>query len=385
MKSINIHFLLLILALPFIVFLPSEHAFGQCSGEEVLHTAGTVQVGCTEVTVTPNGSAINNGGPTPPCFYGPFGLRTVPASFTFDFSPAVTGVRIDVTSLDNNSAEVEEMEVGINGGFYGLPNSGTPDGCVGFGPAIVWPTGTLRADPSNQNGWGSTRNIIIDETITSLTIKRNWISGNHTGFNFSLRICCPDCQTDAGELVASSLSLCPDENASVPPAMQTNLDADDLLQYILFSDPIDTLGSIVKLSNTPEISFDPATMTAGATYYIAAIAGNDSNGNVDLNDPCLDLSNAIEVVWHPWPSVEFSVVNTPLCVDDCREIVLIFTGLSPFQLTGQVVSGNNVLSTFSENYTGMTGTLTICLPPNTPVGAVAVEATELIDGFCTCN
>src|SRR5690606_24645930 len=135
---------------------------------------------------------------------------------------------------------------------------------------------------------------------------------------------CP-CLTDAGEITANPLGLCTDEPATLPPAEQANLVYDDILQYILFSDPDDTLGSIISTANLPGFAFDPATMQTGITYYIAAIAGNDLNGNVDIGDPCLDISNAIEVTWHALPSVSFLVAGDNLCVGECRDIEVYFT------------------------------------------------------------
>ncbi|MEZ4933981.1 MAG: hypothetical protein R2788_17890 [Saprospiraceae bacterium] len=127
-----------------------------------------------------------------------------------------------------------------------------------------------------------------------------------------------------------------------------------------------------------------ATMSFGTTYHIAAIAGNDLAGNVDLSDPCLDISNFIEVVY-----IHFQqLISQPpyrIYVDNCHDIQLSFTGTLPFQLIGEVTSGSTVIANFSETYPAYMGVLSVCLPANTPLGVIQIEATGLADSNCTCN
>ena len=370
---------LLSVVLFFLICLPSKQAFGQCAFLPVLHTSGTEQVGCTEVTVTSAGSVISL--TSPPCFFGPFGAGlTSSGSYTFTFSSLVSEVKIDAQSFNNLNGNAEEMAVDINGGFYALTNAGLPAGCQT--PLIVSPTGTLMAQ-FGEIGAGS--DIIISENMNSITVACYWLTGQPLGINFSVSFCCAPCETEAGEITANPLDLCPGGLASVPPATGTFLDSDDLLEYILFTDPVDTLGSIIATSSTPEFPFDPTTMQLGVTYYIAAIAGNDLSGNVDLTDPCLDISNAIEVVWHPEPSVSFSASVTDVCTDGCYDIELIFTGTAPFYLQGEMVDSDNTVMPFDEIYNNNFDVLTICLPAGTPIGDLIIQATGLSDNYCECD
>jgi len=158
------------------------------------------------------------------------------------------------------------------------------------------------------------------------------------------------------------------------------LDNNDVRQFILFTNPNDTLGSIIATSNTPSFQFDPLVMQTGVTYYAAAIAGNNLNGNVDLNDPCLDISNtAAQVVWRPLPTVSFAVGNPDLCAGDCRTVTATFTGTSPFILTYTTPEGS-----FTQTVAGNTGSFQVCVPTGTPPGALTVQATGLTDAWCTC-
>ena len=197
--------------------------------------------------------------------------------------------------------------------------------------------------------------------------------------------CIPVCSSDAGELAQGGpYNGCVNSTLNFSDATQTVLDADDLLQYVLFSNPADTAGSILAVSNTPEFNFAPPMQT-GVAYYIAAMAGNDLNGNVDLNDPCLDFSNALEVVWQPLPSIQLAAPNLDLCAGDCRTLNAVLTGTATFAVTGNLLSGNNIIGTFSQAFNGNTGTLVICVPGNTPPGPVSVQTTSLTDAWCICE
>jgi hypothetical protein len=197
--------------------------------------------------------------------------------------------------------------------------------------------------------------------------------------------CITSCNSDAGILTQGGpFNICVNSNLNIPAATQTVLEADDLLQYVLFSNLADTAGSIVAVSNTPTFSFEPP-MQAGVTYYVAAMAGNALNGNVDLDDPCLDFSNVLELVWQPLPTIQLAVPNADLCAGDCRTLEVALTGTAAFTLTGNLLSGGNVIGTFSESFGGNTGTLVLCVPGGTPPGPVTVQPTVLTDAWCICE
>ena len=100
------------------------------------------------------------------------------------------------------------------------------------------------------------------------------LGGGDTPNDYTFPITCP-CDTDAGMLSGGPLQFCLPQPASFSPATQTNLEPDDLLQYILYTNVNDPIGSIIATSNTPEFAFNPTTMQTGVTYYVAAMAGND--------------------------------------------------------------------------------------------------------------
>lgn len=191
------------------------------------------------------------------------------------------------------------------------------------------------------------------------------------------------CITFAGTVSNQTFNVCVPGTVTVPYNNNAILDGNDILRYILFSDLNDTLGSILVQSSSATIPFNPATMQTGVTYYLATLAGNNQGGNVDLSDPCLDVSNtAAQVIWRPSPSVLLSVANPDVCAGDCTIITATFTGTPPFVLIyTNPATGGTTTQTFSAN----TGTFEVCTQAGMPPGSLTVEATSLTDAWCSCN
>jgi hypothetical protein len=194
------------------------------------------------------------------------------------------------------------------------------------------------------------------------------------------------CSTFAGTVNTTTFNVCVPGSVTVPYNSDATLDGNDILRYILFSDPADTLGSIIVQSSSATIAFNPATMQTGVPYYLATLAGDDLGGNVDLNDPCLDISNtAAQVIWRERPAVVFSVANPNVCVGGCLEVQATLTGEAPFTLNGNLLSGGNAVGTFAQTFAGNTGQFTVCVPPGVNPGALVVQPTALTDANCTCQ
>jgi hypothetical protein len=206
-------------------------------------------------------------------------------------------------------------------------------------------------------------------------------AGTPNGYSFPYE--CP-CLTDAGSTETTPLAFCVGNPAVVPFNNDATLDSDDLLQYILLSDPANLTGSILATGNTPSIGYNTA-YTLGQTYYLAVIAGNNVNGSVDLLDPCLDVSDLVPIIWRPNPSVVFSAPPGPFCAGDCVSLSVNFTGDPPFSLDATVHFSGTPLDNIAQIFNNNTGTVSICIPPALPTGPLTVQATSLIDAFCVCN
>lgn len=188
------------------------------------------------------------------------------------------------------------------------------------------------------------------------------------------------CSTNAGSMTVGTANVCTNETATLAHNGNQQLESDDLLQFILFSDPLDTLGSILVQSNSNSFTYDPLTMVPNTTYYVAAIAGDNVNGNVDLTDPCLDISNAPELIWRPVPTVSLQASPVPVCQGGCQTIIVTFTGTPPFTFNFSSPGGDGIALPFSD----FVGNFQFCPQPGTPTGPLLLEATFVSDLWCTC-
>ncbi len=189
------------------------------------------------------------------------------------------------------------------------------------------------------------------------------------------------CTTFAGTVNNQTFNICVPGIVTVPYNNNATLDGNDILRYILFSNTNDTLGSIIVQSSSATITFNPATMQTNVTYYLATLAGDNLNGNVDLNDPCLDISNiAAQVTWRDKPSVVFSVANPNVCAGGCTMVTANFTGVPPFNLTYTIPGSAPQTQVFASN----TGTFQVCVPGNAAPGSFQIAATSLTDAWCGC-
>jgi hypothetical protein len=217
--------------------------------------------------------------------------------------------------------------------------------------------------------------VVCDFTGTTLSI--SGIGSAPPGFQDYPCVC----TTDAGSITFQGLTnYCTNQTVSISHNGNQVLDGNDVLRYILFSNPSDTAGSIIATSSAPSFAFAPPMQT-GVTYYVTAMAGNNLGGTVDLTDPCLDFSNASQIVWRPLPTVAFSAANPNVCAGACTTVTATFTGTPPFTLTyTSPVSGMVTL-----NFSALTGTFQACTVVGALPGALTLQATALTDAWCTCQ
>jgi hypothetical protein len=193
---------------------------------------------------------------------------------------------------------------------------------------------------------------------------------------------CTTCTTEAGSITTNASSLCINTPLQVTQTGSV-LDANDITQYIISTSPTNPSGTIVLASNTPNIAFASPLMP-NVTYYVSAFTGNNVSNAVDFDDPCLDSSNVVSVIWRPLPSVAFTLVgggSPNLCAGQCRSVGVNFTGTAPFTLTYSTPFGGSTTQTFNLGI----GAFQVCAPANAALGPLIVQATKLVDNWCTCE
>ncbi|MEO7175992.1 MAG: gliding motility-associated C-terminal domain-containing protein [Saprospiraceae bacterium] len=192
---------------------------------------------------------------------------------------------------------------------------------------------------------------------------------------------CP-CVGDAGTMDQTLINAC---DSTVVTAMFNNdhvLGPGQVLRFILHTNPGAPPGTILATSSTP--TFNLATIPGiipGVTYYISSVVGALVAGNIDYSDPCTRISTGQPIIVHEVPNVTFSWDWT-LCLNQCEDVVLTFTGEPNFTLNvgvnipplptfnGQVVSPN------------LSGAFTICAPP-IDLGDATFYAYSISNAFCS--
>lgn len=262
--------------------------------------------------------------------------------------------------------------------YYTGPLCGAPTGVISSGPFAGVYTGTLDPLCTGSDLY------LFDIGSNSVSLVCDiYPSGYPYGVGevppgFPATPCL--CFTNAGTVTTPNTTLCAGQTFNFT-STGGSLEGNDVKQYVLFTNPADTLGSIIAIANSPVFDFDPNTMQLGVTYYAAAMAGNALNGNVDTTDPCLDFSNAVQVVWQALPSVIFSASNTAICPVNCQAITVNFTGTPPFNLT----YSTSVTGVQTQVFAGNTGTIQLCPPAGTPLGDLVLSAQSLSDSNCSCD
>lgn len=144
-----------------------------------------------------------------------------------------------------------------------------------------------------------------------------------------------NCSTESGDMDLNLLELC---ETQVATAVYNGVfvdDGDDILTYILHTNPGLPIGTILAWNSSPVFSFQ-AGMVLTTTYYISAIAGNPgNNGQVDLNDPCLSVSQGTPVIFYPRPTGELVTSSETVCLGDTLFIDVYFSGAPSFSFTPQ--------------------------------------------------
>ena len=187
---------------------------------QVTNTTGTQNYGGTNVTVTANGAGAQVYSDW--CGAGPYwiGASDNPGSYTFAFSPAVTGVMFEFTAM--NTGEI--LTITLNGQAYALGPCNVSDfvGTCGTSNTIIQ-NGVVTCPVDVPNGANGT--LTICGTINSIEIA-NVGAGNGTVFNTHFTTAPCALQGGGGSVTAGSNSpLCQGETlnlTSTPGAVTYN-------------------------------------------------------------------------------------------------------------------------------------------------------------------
>lgn len=224
---------------------------------------------------------------------------------------------------------------------------------------------TYTVEPANGT--------LVGNTFTSNFIPSgsgyafNVFDGNHcdTVLVSQNAVIC-NCTSAAGETDPTVINEC--GNGPVTVAYDNaneNFDGNDTLNFVLHTGSgITIVPPVLYQGSEPTVSFNPATMSYGTTYYLSAVVGDNVGGLVDLNDPCLDVAQGTPITFFQVPSANLSG-TTEICEGDEANLVVDFTGVGPWSITLDDGDTTTTINGITSNpYTlnvNPNGTTTYCL------------------------
>lgn len=167
---------------------------------------------------------------------------------------------------------------------------------------------------------------------------------------------CP-CISFAGTMQQDILAACAADNEPVQGIHNNDefLDGDDIGIYILHDSDDDNIGNILDTNSSGEF-FYSSVLVYNTTYYISYIVGNETNLEVDIDDPCLSVSIGQPVIFYDNPELDLqyeeSTCETQMTIDGSQGNVLTSIFWSQLDGPGMAVFNNPfdipVDITFSE-------------------------------------
>jgi hypothetical protein len=110
------------------------------------------------------------------------------------------------------------------------------------------------------------------------------------------------CGNFVGTMSNSLLIACASANEAVTATYNQNgtLLPSDIGVYILHDNSGPILGNIIAINNSGIFGFQPG-INIDQTYFISFVIGSEIDGNIDLDDPCLQVSVGQPVIWRSDP------------------------------------------------------------------------------------
>ena len=149
-----------------------------------------------------------------------------------------------------------------------------------------------------------------------------------------------ECHNDAGTIDNTPFTLCKDE--LLDPTISNGdylFEQGDSLMYVIHDGTETSLGDILLTSFGDEIMFEDIFET-NRIYYLTAVVGEFENGLVDLNDPCIKISESVPIEWLEDNDVVL-VGILEACIGGMVDAEIQMTGNLPILLT---ISNNQGIS-----------------------------------------
>jgi subtilisin-like proprotein convertase family protein len=327
---------------------PLDPCFSVAAGQPVVWLANPIPAAGADIAVCGTNTTLNASNST---FAGVWTQVAGPGISTIASTTAAnSGVSASQNGIytyrwtETNGACTAFDEVKVT--YNSIPAAtGTSEVCDGTNTSYTLSFTVLGGTPPYQaqgvagsfTGSNFTSSLITSGSSYSFTVidANGCVSTGVTGSETC------ECTTAAGSMITTPQVFCTTDPAVAIWNNDGNKDANDIIRFILHSDPGVGLGTVYATNTVPVFSFTAGLQT-GVTYYISAIAGNNSGGNVSTSDPCLSIAIGTPVSWEALPNADAGIDHTIDCI--ISSAVLGGPGTTPGQYLW-TENGNNVGNT----------------------------------------
>lgn len=105
------------------------------------------------------------------------------------------------------------------------------------------------------------------------------------------------CTTDAGTISGAPFH-CEGNSFNINNMADETLDANDILIFVAYTGDVPNAANVFVTTTDVNFPYQSSFLT-NSPFKVAAVAGNDAGGTVDWDDPCLSVSNVLEVTYFP--------------------------------------------------------------------------------------
>ncbi len=120
------------------------------------------------------------------------------------------------------------------------------------------------------------------------------------------------CTTDAGTISGGGFH-CEGSTFSINNMANETLDANDILVFVAFTGDVPNANTVFV--TTTDVNFPyQSSFLANSPFKVAAVAGNDVGGTVDWDDPCLSVSNVLDITYFPQVQINITA-ETLTCLN----------------------------------------------------------------------
>ncbi|TVQ46548.1 MAG: hypothetical protein EA362_07580 [Saprospirales bacterium] len=231
---------------------------------------------------------------------------------------------IEVTSVDTFPCLEDSMTLSV---------VITPDSSI-FQFSWTTPNGTILS------GNETTNPIIGAEGDYQLVIE-NVNNGCKDSLWVEITEDCP-CIASAGEFQIEELELCEGEDIELAALdLQSTIDDEDFkLFFVLHEGDANEIGNILAISQGDPIEWSSG-FELGRAYFITAIISTSEEGEINFDDPCIDFSVGIPVVWVSGPNVEISG-SIEICLGEDLFLTVESEGPFPFNIELNSSAGDTI-------------------------------------------